>query len=57
MGPDRISQRFDYENSRDIYPTVEDFLADVVTLEQTMVASLVEAGCRYIQIDAPGYTA
>ena len=22
-----------------------------------MVASLVEAGCRYIQIDAPGYTA
>ena len=57
VGPDRISQRFDYQNSRDIYPTVEDFLDDVVAIEKAMVAGLVEAGCRYIQIDAPGYTA
>ncbi len=57
VGPDRISQRFDHENSRAVYPTVDDFLADVVTIERTMVAALVEAGCRYVQIDAPGYTA
>jgi len=57
IGPDRISQRFDHENSRDVYPTVDDFLADVVAIEKTMVAGLVEAGCRYVQIDAPGYTA
>ncbi len=57
VGPDRISQRFDYENSRNVYPTVDDFLADVVAIEKTMVAGLVEAGCRYVQIDAPGYTA
>ncbi len=57
VGPDRISQRFDHENSRDVYPAMEDFLADVVAIEKAMVASLVEAGCRYIQIDAPGYTA
>ena len=57
VGPDRISQRFDYENSRGVYATVDEFLADVVAIEKTMVASLVEAGCRYIQIDAPGYTA
>lgn len=57
IGPDRISQRFDHENSRDVYPTVDDFFADVVAIEKTMVASLVEAGCRYVQIDAPGYTA
>ena len=57
IGPDRISQRFDHENSRDVYPTVDDFLADVVAIEKTMVASLVKAGCRYVQIDAPGYTA
>ena len=57
MGPDRISQRFDHENSRDVYPAMEDFLADVVAIEKAMVASLVEAGCRYVQIDAPGYTA
>lgn len=57
IGPDRISQRFDHANSRDVYPTVDDFLDDVVAIEKAMVASLVEAGCRYIQIDAPGYTA
>ncbi len=57
VGPDRISQRFDHENSRDVYPTMDDFLADVVAIEKAMVASLVEAGCRYVQIDAPGYTA
>ncbi|MDE0342143.1 MAG: methionine synthase [Deltaproteobacteria bacterium] len=57
VGPDRISQRFDHENSRDVYPTIEDFLDDVVAIEKAMVESLVEAGCRYVQIDAPGYTA
>jgi len=57
VGPDRISQRFDHENSRDVYPTMEDFLDDVVAIEKAMVESLVEAGCRYVQIDAPGYTA
>ncbi len=57
VGPDRISQRFDHENSRGVYPTMEDFLDDVVAIEKAMVASLVEAGCRYVQIDAPGYTA
>lgn len=57
VGPDRISQRFDHENSRGVYPTMEDFLDDVVAIEKAMVESLVEAGCRYVQIDAPGYTA
>lgn len=57
IGPDRISQRFDFEASRGVYPTVEDFLCDVVGIEARIVASLVEAGCPYVQIDAPGYTA
>ena len=57
IGPDRISQRFDYENSRDVYPTIQAFLNDVVEIERQIVTTLVEAGCRYIQIDAPGYTA
>jgi len=57
IGPDRIGQRFDYENSRDVYPTVKDFLDDVVEIEKKIVATLVAAGCQYIQIDAPGYTA
>lgn len=57
LSPDRISQRFDYERSRHVYKDVDGFLADVVAIERQMVRGLIEAGCRYIQIDAPGYTA
>ncbi|MBI2357486.1 MAG: methionine synthase [Deltaproteobacteria bacterium] len=57
IGPDRISQRFDYQNSKAIYATMDEFMADVVRIERQMIQSLVDAGCRYIQIDAPGYTA
>ncbi|MBV8719506.1 MAG: cobalamin-independent methionine synthase II family protein [Chloroflexi bacterium] len=56
-GPDRISQRFEYETSRQVYPDMEAFLADVVAIEREMIAEVVAAGCRYIQIDEPGYTA
>ena len=57
IGPDRISQRFDYEKSAGIYKGMDDFLADVVAIERGIVTSLVEAGCRYVHIDAPGFTA
>ena len=57
IGPDRICQRYDHKNSTSIYSTVDDFMADVVRIERQMVETLVKAGCRYIQIDAPGYTA
>ena len=36
---------------------MDAFLADVVAIERQMIAGLVEAGCRYVQIDAPGLTA
>lgn len=58
LGPDRIVQRFDWENSRAVYPGgMAEFLADVIAIERAMIKELVAAGCRYIQIDAPGYTA
>jgi 5-methyltetrahydropteroyltriglutamate--homocysteine methyltransferase len=57
IGPDRISQRFEYENSRDVYPDMDAFLEDVIAIEREMIAEAVGAGCRYIQIDEPGYTA
>jgi 5-methyltetrahydropteroyltriglutamate--homocysteine methyltransferase len=57
IGPDRISQRFAYESSTAIYRDMDDFLSDVVAIERRIVASLVEAGCGYVQIDAPGFTA
>jgi 5-methyltetrahydropteroyltriglutamate--homocysteine methyltransferase len=57
IGPDRIVQRFDHQASTAIYPTVDEFVADVVRLQRGIIGSLVAAGCPYIQIDAPGYTA
>ncbi len=57
IGPDRISQRFAYESSTPVYRDMDAFLADVVAIERQIVGSLVEAGCRYVHIDAPGFTA
>jgi 5-methyltetrahydropteroyltriglutamate--homocysteine methyltransferase len=57
IGPDRISQRFDWQNSTAIYSGLDEFVDDVVTVEREIIGGLVEAGCRYVQIDAPGYTA
>ena len=57
IGPDRIAQRFDYQASSAIYHDLDDFVADVVAIERAIVESLVKAGCRYVHIDAPGFTA
>jgi 5-methyltetrahydropteroyltriglutamate--homocysteine methyltransferase len=57
IGPDRITQCFDSENSRSVYPTTEEFVSDVVAVERQIVSQVAEAGCRYVGIDAPGYTA
>ncbi len=57
IGPDRITQRFEWEHSQAIYPGIDDFVANVVAIERRMVSELVAEGCRYVQIDAPGYTA
>ena len=57
IGPDRIQQRFDFQNSRQVYGTVDAFLDDVVAIQRRMIQQLVSAGCRYVHIDEPGYTA
>jgi 5-methyltetrahydropteroyltriglutamate--homocysteine methyltransferase len=57
IGPDRIAQRFDWQNSTPVYSGLDEFVADVVAVERQIVDGLVKAGCRYVQIDAPGYTA
>ena len=57
IGPDRIAQRFEYENSTAVYRDLDAFVAEVVAIERQIVTSLVEAGCRYVHIDAPGFTA
>jgi methionine synthase II (cobalamin-independent) len=58
ISPDRISQRFAWEESQAVYPGgLDEFVADLVAIQRRIVAELVEAGCRYVQIDAPSYTA
>jgi 5-methyltetrahydropteroyltriglutamate--homocysteine methyltransferase len=57
VGPDRISQRFEWETSRAVYTGLDEFMADVVAIERQMLTELAEAGCSYVQLDEPGYTA
>lgn len=57
LGPDRIAQRFKWEGSLNVYKGLDDFVEHIVEIERQMIAQLVDAGCKYIQIDAPGYTA
>jgi 5-methyltetrahydropteroyltriglutamate--homocysteine methyltransferase len=57
IGPDRITQRFDHQASKAVYSSMDEFADDVVRIEREIVESLIKAGCRYIHIDAPGFTA
>lgn len=57
IGPDRIAQRFAWERSQDIYKNIDEFVADVVAIQRQMITELVAAGCKYVHIDAPGFTA
>src|SRR6266508_2227323 len=41
--------------SRDAYPTLDAFLADVVKILREEVVELIRLGALYIQIDAPHY--
>jgi 5-methyltetrahydropteroyltriglutamate--homocysteine methyltransferase len=54
MGPDRVAQMSDIKGSP--YRDPDEFLADVVRVQRQMVGELVQAGCRYIQLDEPSYT-
>jgi 5-methyltetrahydropteroyltriglutamate--homocysteine methyltransferase len=57
IGPDRIAQRFAWERSQAVYKDIDEFVADVITIQRQMIGELVDAGCRYVHMDAPGFTA
>jgi 5-methyltetrahydropteroyltriglutamate--homocysteine methyltransferase len=57
IGPDRVMQRYDPGASKAVYASVDDFLEEVVKIQRKMIRELVDAGCRYVHIDEPGYTA
>ncbi len=46
---------YDPEKSKDAYPTIDAYLADVVDILRAEVDELVRLGCTYIQVDAPQY--
>jgi 5-methyltetrahydropteroyltriglutamate--homocysteine methyltransferase len=41
--------------SREVYPTLDAFLADIVNILREEVAELLRLGATYVQIDAPHY--
>jgi len=55
IGPDRIYQA--YDSGREVYADDAAFLDAVVAVQREMVAGLAEAGCGYVHMDAPGFTA
>jgi 5-methyltetrahydropteroyltriglutamate--homocysteine methyltransferase len=57
IGPDRVAQRFRWEESLSVYDGLDDFVNHVVEIQRDMITALGDAGCPYVQIDAPGYTA
>ncbi len=48
---------WDPERSAGAYPTVEQYLADVVDLLRREIEELYRLGCTYVQFDAPQYAA
>ncbi len=56
LGAQYLIQGFQPEGSEEAYPTIEGFTRDLVSVQRSIVSQLVEAGCRYVHIDGPGYT-
>lgn len=57
IATDRILENFQRQNSAGVYATAEEYRADVIAIERQIVRQLADAGCPYIQHDAPSYTA
>lgn len=41
--------------SKDVYPTMEEFYADIPKVYQAEIQQLYDAGCRYVQLDDTNY--
>jgi 5-methyltetrahydropteroyltriglutamate--homocysteine methyltransferase len=57
VGPDRVSTLHALGRTDDVYRDADEFIADVVAVERQMIAQLADAGCAYVHIDEPGFTA
>lgn len=58
VNPDGMAQRHDEVGTDPVvYAGTDAFVEDVVAVGRQIVAELIDAGCRYIQIDGPRYGA
>ena len=53
--PSLFANFYDPDRSREAYPTLEEFLADVAAILREEVEELVGLGATYLQLDAPHY--
>jgi 5-methyltetrahydropteroyltriglutamate--homocysteine methyltransferase len=53
--PSLYANFYDPDRSREAYPTLESFLADVAAILREEVEELVGLGATYLQLDAPHY--
>jgi 5-methyltetrahydropteroyltriglutamate--homocysteine methyltransferase len=53
--PTLFTSYWDPDRSRDAYPTLDDFAADVARILREEVEELVRLGATYVQLDAPHY--
>jgi 5-methyltetrahydropteroyltriglutamate--homocysteine methyltransferase len=53
--PSLFANFYDPDRSREAYPALEDFLADVAGILREEVDELVGLGATYLQLDAPHY--
>jgi 5-methyltetrahydropteroyltriglutamate--homocysteine methyltransferase len=53
--PSLFANLWSPDRSGSAYPSLDDFLADVVQIMCDEVAELVRLGCSYMQLDAPHY--
>ena len=57
ISTDRICENFARQNSHGVYRDIMEYRADVIAIEHQIVGQLADAGCPYVQLDAPSYTA
>jgi 5-methyltetrahydropteroyltriglutamate--homocysteine methyltransferase len=57
ISPQQSATFYDGKKSREAYPKMDNYLADVIAILRGEIEELVRLGCSYIQIDAPQYTA
>ena len=57
IGSGRVMENFRGVDPNHLYATVDELASDVIRVERDIIGGLVEAGCSYVQIDAPSYTA